>query len=66
MMEHASAILVWLKPRSMRGASHHSAFMGSSLTISHMFLAFPTQWMSSLSWKCERWIGPRLHLIVDV
>ena len=35
MAEHASSILVWLKSQSTRGASHHSAFMGSSLTISH-------------------------------
>ena len=35
MAEHASSILVWLKSQSTRGASHHLAFMGSSLTISH-------------------------------
>ena len=35
MTEHASSILVLLKCQSTRGASHHLAFMGSSLTINH-------------------------------
>ena len=35
-------IFLWLESWSARGTSHHSAFMGS-----HMFLALPTQWMSS-------------------
>ena len=35
MTEHASSILVLLKCQSTRGASHHLAFMGSSLIINH-------------------------------
>ena len=35
-------IFLRLESWSARGTSHHSAFMGS-----HMFLALPTQWMSS-------------------
>ena len=37
--------------RSTRGASNHSAFMGSRRTISNTFLALPTQWMSPPSEK---------------
>ena len=30
-------LLLWLKSRSVRGASHHPAFMGNCRTISHKF-----------------------------
>ena len=59
-------ILLQLKSRSARGASHHPVFMGSRPTISHTFLALPTQWMSSPSKKWERGVRPRLHFLVFV
>ena len=40
--------------------------MGSRPTISHTFLALPSQWMSSSSRESERGIGSRLHFIVFV
>ena len=46
-----SSLLLWLKSRNARGASHHSAFKGSCLTISHTFLALAPEWMSSPSRK---------------
>ena len=51
---------------SARGASHHLAFMGSHLAVSHTLLALPTQWTSSPSKKWGLGVSPRLHLIVSV
>ena len=59
-------ILLRLKSCSARGASHYSVFMWSGLTISHTFLALPTQWMNSPSRISEHGIGPRLNHIVLV
>ena len=56
----------YLKFQSARVTSHHSAFLGSRPTISHTFLALPTQWMSSPSKKWERGVRPRLHFLVFV
>ena len=44
-----SSLLLQLKSHSMRGASHHLAFMGNCPTVSYTFFALPTQWMSSAS-----------------
>ena len=57
-------ILFWQKSWSTGGASHHSAFTGSSPTISHTFLDLPNKWMSSSSRKWEHGISSRLYLIV--
>ena len=54
-----------LKSWSLRGASHHLAFMGNCPTISHTFLALFTQWVSSPpSRKWRRGVCPRFYLIV--
>ena len=50
----------------MKGASHHSAFMGSHPTINHTFSPLTTQWMSSPSRKWECVVSPSLYLIVFV
>ena len=34
--QEQSCLLLWLKSRSTRGASHYPAFMGNYLKISHM------------------------------
>ena len=57
-------LLLWLKSRTARGTSHHTAFMGNCSTISQTFLALSTQCMSSPSRKWER--GVRFHLVVFV
>ena len=51
-------------PRSVRGASHHAAFIGNSPTIILMFLALQILWTSSPSRKSERGVSPRFHLFV--
>ena len=57
-------LLLPLKSRSTRGASHHPAFIGNYLTISHTFLTLSTQWVSSSpSRKWRREVSPRFHLI---
>ena len=61
-----SCIIFQLKSQSARGASHHSAPIGSRPTIGNTFLTLPTQWMSSPLGKWERGIGPRLRLNVFV
>ena len=43
----SSCLLLRLKSRSVRGAFHHLAFMGSWPTLSHTFFALSTKWMSS-------------------
>ena len=48
------------------GASHHSAFKGSHLTIGHMLLALFAQRLSSPSRKWERGVSPSLQFIVLV
>ena len=42
-----SCLLLRLKSRSTRGASHHTAFMDNWQTINHTFLVLPTQCVSS-------------------
>ena len=57
-------LLLPLKSWSTRGASHHPAFKGNYLTISHTFLTLSTQWVSSSpSRKWRREVSPRFHLI---
>ena len=53
-----------LKYWSMSEASHHPAFMGNCLTVSHTFLALSTQWMNSPSRRWRRGVSPRFHLII--
>ena len=61
-----SSLLLQLKSRSMRGASHHLAFMGNCPTVSYTFFALPTQWMSSASTEWGHGVSPRFHIIVFV
>ena len=44
-------ILLRLKSRSVRRASHHPIFMGNCPVIGHTFLVLSTQWMSAPSRK---------------
>ena len=61
-----SSLLLRLKSRSERGVSHHLAFMGNCPTISHIFFALSTQWMSSPSTEWGRGVSPRFHIIAFV
>ena len=57
-------LYLWLKYWRASGASHHPAFMGNWPTVSHAFLALPTQWIKSPSREWRRGVSPRFHLIV--
>ena len=62
----SSWLLLRLNSRSARGAFHHPALIGSCPTISHMYFALPTKWMSSPSRKWGRGVSPRFHILVFV
>ena len=57
-------LYLWLKYWRASGASHHPAFMGNCPTVSHAFLALPTQWIKSSSREWRRGVSSRFHLIV--
>ena len=58
-------LILQIKSRSARGASHHLAFMGNCPIISHTFLALSIQWISSPpSRKWKRGVSPKFHHIV--
>ena len=57
-------LLLWLKSRSARGASHNPVFMGNCPTIGQTFLALSTQLMSFPLRKWRRDVSPRYHLIL--
>ena len=62
-MRKKCLLLQW-KAQSVRGASHHPAFMGNCQTISHTFysLDYPVDEFSLK--EMRMWVSPRFHLIV--
>ena len=63
--EKIACLILQIKSRSARRASHHLAFMGNFPIISHTFLALSIQWISSPpSRKWKHGVSSKFHLIV--